>query len=87
MADEGAIIVPACGLANRLLTISDELTSHPNTQFFWAPFVLPAERTVVDVPFEDLFQVAGSQLPFVSSMRRVVSVRPSASKWTSAMIS
>ena len=83
MADEGAIIVPACGLANRLLTMSDELTSDPSTQFFWAPFVLPAERTVVDVPFEDLFQVAGSQLPFVSSMRRVVSVRPSASKWTS----
>lgn len=83
MDDERAIIVPACGLANRLLTMSVELSSHPSTLFFWAPFEVPAKRSVVEVPFEDLFQVAGSPLPFVSSIPRVVNVRPSASKWTS----
>ena len=59
-----------CGLGNRLLTMSTELDRNPNTRFYWMPIESTSGRnaSMVQMRFEDLFEVAGESLPFVPSL-------------------
>jgi hypothetical protein len=84
----GAIIGTSCGLGNRLFNMGIEMSLDPSVRFFWAPMewtskcVTPTKcnTAVVNMPFEELFEVSGQPLPFVQTLPKTVAVADS--RWT-----